>query len=78
MDRIAMDSIKEREEFQDDFVRRYSAMIPDERREDFRRELIYLISLTYREAQEPLVKQLTDLVMTHSNPQIILPKGGDI
>jgi len=61
---------------QDDFVQRYAAMIPDDRRrDDFRRELVYLISLTYREAQEPLVKQLTDFVMTQNRP-LIFPKEG--
>ncbi len=49
-----------------DFVERYASMIPDDRRrDDFRRELQYLIHLTYREAQVPLTKQLTQFLMTH-------------
>lgn len=56
---------------QEDFMQRYSLLIEDPRRsEDFRRELIYLIHLAYREAQEPLVKQLTDFVMTCNRPLI--------
>jgi len=52
-----------------DFLRRYSEMIPDDRRrEDFQRELAYLIHLTYREAQQPLVKQITEFVTAHSRP----------
>ncbi len=57
---------------QADFVRRYVEMIPDDRRrDDFHRELIYLIHLVYREAQEPLVKQITEFVMTHTRPFVI-------
>ncbi len=57
---------------QADFLRRYAEMIPDDRRrDDFGRELIYLIHLAYREAQQPLVKQLTEFMMTQSRPLII-------
>lgn len=61
---------------QDNFMQHYAAMLPDERERDyFRRELIYLIHLAYREAQEPLVKQLTDFVMAHSSPFLVMKKG---
>ena len=54
---------------QDDFSQRYAELIADPRkRDEFRRELIYLVHATYREAQEPLVKQLTDFVMTQNRP----------
>ena len=57
---------------QNDFVQRYSALIPDDRRrEDFRRDLVYLIHLTYRQAQEPLTKQLTEFVMAYQRPLIM-------
>jgi hypothetical protein len=61
---------------QDDFVQRYASLIPDDRRrDDFRRDLIYLIHLAYREAQEPLVKQLTDFVMAHHSPFLEVSRG---
>ena len=64
-------------DFQDWFIRRYSGLIEDENLRDcFRRELIYLIHLAYREAQEPLVKQLTDFVVTNSRPLIMELGGG--
>ena len=59
-------------DFQDWFIRRYSGLIEDENLRDcFRRELIYMIHLAYREAQEPLVKQLTDFVVTNSRPVLL-------
>lgn len=57
---------------QADFQRRYSSLIADDRRrDDFERELVYLIHLVYREAQEPLIKQLTGFVVSQSRPLII-------
>lgn len=54
---------------QADFVRRYSELIPDDRRrDDFGRELMYLIHLCYREAQTPLVKQITEVLATYTRP----------
>jgi hypothetical protein len=50
------------------FVRRYGELLPDEDRYRFERELIHLIHMTYREAQLPLTKQLTDLVLTYNRP----------
>lgn len=57
--------------YQDDFIQRYVIMIPDDRRrDDFRRDLMHLIHLTYREAQEPLVKQMSEFVMSHFSTQV--------
>lgn len=61
---------------QDEFLMRYSELIDsDRRKEDFRRDLIYLIHLAYREAQIPLVKQLTDIVVGSNQPLVWFPKG---
>jgi hypothetical protein len=83
----AIESIKAHEEersmmnlahAQADFLERYSAMMPNDRsRDDFWRELCYLIHLTYREAQQPLVKQLTDFVM-HSNRPLLIQRDGSL
>ena len=55
-----------------DFLKRYSELMPDDRRRDeFQRELMYLIHLVYREAQEPLVQQLRDFVVHYQRPLII-------
>lgn len=56
---------------QADFLRRYAPMIEERHRVDFEREFAYLLHLIYREAQQPLVKQLTDFVMEHNRPMII-------
>lgn len=62
-------------EFQDWFIRRYSEAIEDEDlRDRFRRDSIYMVSLIYREAQEPLVKQLREVIVAQANP-LILPLG---
>lgn len=53
------------------FLKRYAPMIEDLRcREYFERDFLYAVSLAYREAQEPLVKQMTDFVLTNSRPII--------
>lgn len=59
-------------DYQEYFTRKYSKVIEDENlRGDFRSELIYLVHLVYREAQEPLVKQLVDFVALHSHTLIL-------
>lgn len=57
---------------QERFVARWE---PRDGREsdEFRRELNYLIHLTYREAQEPLTKQLTDFAMRMPMPFVVKP-----
>ncbi len=56
-------------DFQQYLIRRYTPLLAEERdRDDFQRHVAYLVHLTYREAQSPLVKQLTDFVMTHNRP----------
>jgi len=77
----SIEAIKQQEEYrtlmsvaarQADFVRRYGSMLTDDRmRDDFEREFIYLLHLVYREAQQPLVKQLTDFVVEHNRPMIM-------
>ena len=59
------------------FLATYSDLLPVERRGEFQRDLIYLIHLIYREAQVPLVKQMTDFVVYNTTPQIIIadPRG---
>lgn len=50
-------------DFQQYVVRRYTPLLADKRdRDDFGRHLAYLVHLVYREAQQPLVKQLTDFI----------------
>ncbi len=44
------------------FVKRWEPYEPREK-DEFERDLYYLIHLTYREAQAPLTKQLTDYMM---------------
>jgi hypothetical protein len=57
------------------FVDRYTKLLADDDdKYALRRELNYLIMLTYREAQEPLTKQLTEFLMTQSRPIIIEKK----
>ncbi len=57
---------------QERFIAKYSVLIPDDRyREDFARELTHLVHMIYREAQQPLVEQLTNFVMTQQRPIII-------
>jgi len=57
---------------QEDFVRRYAEYIPDDRRrDDFTRELMYLIHLTYREAQAPMVKHITQILAEYNRPLIL-------
>ncbi len=58
---------------QTDFVRRWTPMLTEEHRHEFERELAYIVHLIYREAQQPLVQQLTDFVMTQNRP-ILMPK----
>ena len=59
-------------DFQQYMVRRYTPLLEDARdKDDFGRHLAYLVQLIYREAQQPLVKQLTDFVMQYSRPLII-------
>lgn len=50
-------------DFQQYMVRKYGALLEDERdKDDFGRHLAYLVQLIYREAQQPLVKELTDFI----------------
>lgn len=59
-------------DFQQYMLRRYTPLLEDERdKDDFGRHLAYLTHLVYREAQQPLVKQLTDFVTQYSRPLII-------
>lgn len=55
----------------------YSDLLPVDRRGEFQRDLIYLLHLIYREAQFPLVQQMTDFVVHNTTPQIIIadPRG---
>ncbi len=76
----SMKQIKEHDEFirlqslaetQARFVKNYIELLNNE--EDkfyFQRDLFHMINLTYREAQEPLIKQLTDYIMMNNSPVI--------
>ena len=68
-------------DFQQRLVQRYCQYLADpeainadqdranyELRSEFSREVAYLVHLIYREAQEPLVKQLTEFVTTQARP----------
>lgn len=61
---------------QDDFLQRYAQLIIDDRqRDEFRRDLHYLVHLIYREAQEPLVRQITEYITNHQSPLFVeIPK----
>lgn len=83
MERKAIEDIKKFEEHrcivsvayaQTEFVRRYAEKIPEEDRIDFQRELAYLVHLIYREAQQPLVQQFTDVIVAQNRP-LIFPIG---
>lgn len=53
----------------DRFIKRYEPLISDERERDyFAREFLYVIQLAYREAQQPLVKQLSDVLALQNRP----------
>lgn len=56
---------------QTEFAQRYARNLYGSTVDDFQRDLAYLIHLVYREAQEPLVKQLTEFVTQYSRPLII-------
>jgi hypothetical protein len=57
--------------FQVYFLQRWGSLIEGDReRDDFQREVLYLVSLVYREAQEPLVRQLTEFVTNYSRPLV--------
>ena len=59
-------------ELQDYIVTKYSVLIQDEDMQyRFRRDLLYLVQMIYREAQEPMVKQMTDLMAVYNSPLII-------
>lgn len=63
-------------EMQQYIIEHYGALIADEReRYQFERHIIQLVHTVYREAQEPLVKQLTDFVMAYNRPLLMeVPK----
>ena len=52
------------------FLRRYVEFLPVHERDDFEREFAYILHLVYREAQEPLVKQLTEVFAMQNRPMI--------
>lgn len=59
-------------DFQDDFLKRYTRCIPEGvDRDYFVRDFLHLINLIYREAQEPLVKQMTEFLMTNTRPFVM-------
>ena len=51
------------------FLRRYAKQFHDDRdRYEFERDLNHLIHLTYREAQTPLTKQMSEFLITNTRP----------
>lgn len=59
-------------ELQTRLVERYNPWMADDKmRSEFARDIAYLVHLIYREAQEPLVKQITDFVILNARPAVI-------
>lgn len=59
-------------DFQADFLKRYAPSIPEGvDRDYFVRDFLHLINLIYREAQEPLVKQMTEFMMAQTRPMFV-------
>lgn len=58
-------------ELQDYILKKYTEFVQDgDARDDLRRSLFYLIQLIYREAQEPMVKNMCDMLDRVNYPLI--------
>ncbi len=57
-------------DLQEEFLKTYEKRLPEDMRSEFRRHFLFMLIATYREAQQPLVKQLTEYIATVNRPFI--------